>query len=108
MTLSTTCSESGTETERGVGCFSGCLVVARPSWSTHVSFEPPPWEELTMSSPSGSATRVSPPGSTKMSAPELTTTEAQIAELSRAEFDTVGELPSSERSSGGFGHTGRH
>lgn len=31
-----------------------------------------------------------------------------IAAVCSAEFDTVGELPSSERSSGGFGHTGRH
>lgn len=31
-----------------------------------------------------------------------------VAAVSRAEFDTGGELPASERSSGGFGHTGRH
>jgi len=43
-----------------------------PSPSTQVSFEPPPWEELTISSPSGSATRVSPPGSTQTSLPSLT------------------------------------
>ncbi len=29
-----------------------------------VSFDPPPWEELTTSDPSGSATRVRPPGVT--------------------------------------------
>src|SRR5262249_17796512 len=34
------------------------------SCSTHVSFEPPPWLELTTYEPSRSATRVSPPGST--------------------------------------------
>ena len=36
----------------------------RPAASTQVSFDPPPWLEFTISSPSGSATRVSPPGST--------------------------------------------
>ena len=40
--------------------------------STQVSFEPPPWLELTTSEPSGSATRVSPPGSTQTSSPSFT------------------------------------
>ena len=51
------------------------MKVRRPLWlerasspvpysSTQVSFEPPPCEELTMSEPLGSATRVRPPGST--------------------------------------------
>ena len=39
---------------------------------TQVSLEPPPWLELTTSSPSGSATRVSPPGSTHTLSPSLT------------------------------------
>jgi hypothetical protein len=39
---------------------------------TQVSLEPPPWLELTTSSPSGSATRVSPPGSTHTLEPSLT------------------------------------
>src|SRR5699024_9348334 len=43
----------------------------RPA-STQVSLEPPPWLELTTSWPSGSATRVSPPGSTVTSSPSLT------------------------------------
>ena len=45
------------------------------SWlpnSTQVSFEPPPCEELTTSSPSGNATRVSPPGSTQTELPLFT------------------------------------
>ncbi|SKU71794.1 Uncharacterised protein [Mycobacteroides abscessus subsp. abscessus] len=40
--------------------------------STQVSLEPPPWLEFTTSEPSGSATRVSPPGSTHTSSPSLT------------------------------------
>ena len=40
------------------------------SSSTHVSFEPPPWEELTIIEPSRSATRVSPPGTMWMSSPK--------------------------------------
>src|ERR1019366_7414218 len=42
------------------------------SLSTQVSFDPPPREELTISSPSPSATRVSPPGRTQTSSPSLT------------------------------------
>ena len=42
--------------------------VGRPSAaSTQVSFDPPPWLELTTSAPSGSATRVRPPGSSQTS-----------------------------------------
>ena len=37
--------------------------------STHVSLEPPPWEELTTSDPGRRATRVRPPGSTHVSFP---------------------------------------
>ncbi len=40
------------------------------SSSTHVSFEPPPCEELTIIEPSRSATRVSPPGTMWMSSPK--------------------------------------
>ena len=40
-----------------------------PSSSTQVSFEPPPCEELTIIEPSRSATRVSPPGTIRMSSP---------------------------------------
>src|SRR5690606_186012 len=40
--------------------------------NTQVSFDPPPRLEFTISSPSGSATRVSPPGSTHTSSPSLT------------------------------------
>src|ERR1035438_7945493 len=40
--------------------------------SIQVSLEPPPWLELTTSSPSGSATLVRPPGSTQTSSPSLT------------------------------------
>ena len=40
--------------------------------TTQVSFEPPPCELLTTSWPPGSATRVSPPGSTQISVPSLT------------------------------------
>ena len=36
---------------------------------TQVSLLPPPWDELTTSDPFLSATRVSPPGSTKISFP---------------------------------------
>ena len=39
---------------------------------TQVSFEPPPWLELTTSWPSGSATRVRPPGSTQTFSPSFT------------------------------------
>ncbi len=39
---------------------------------TQVSFEPPPRLEFTLSSPSLSATRVRPPGSTQTSLPSLT------------------------------------
>ena len=41
----------------------------RRSSSTHVSFEPPPCEELTIIEPSRSATRVRPPGTIWMSSP---------------------------------------
>src|SRR2546421_6474924 len=44
---------------------------ARSAASTQVSLEPPPWLELTTSAPSGSATRVSPPGSSQTSLPSL-------------------------------------
>ena len=40
--------------------------------STQVSFEPPPCDELTTSEPSRSATRVSPPGTTRTSLPNST------------------------------------
>ena len=40
--------------------------------STQVSLEPPPWLELTIRLPSRSATRVSPPGSTRTCSPSLT------------------------------------
>src|SRR5580704_19726772 len=44
-----------------------------PRWSTtHVSFEPPPWLELTTSPPSWRATRVRPPGRTHTRSPSLT------------------------------------
>ncbi len=43
--------------------------VAPFSASTQVSLLPPPWEELTTSEPRRSATRVRPPGSTKISSP---------------------------------------
>src|SRR5205823_535577 len=46
--------------------------VCRSPASTQVSFDPPPWLELTTSDPSGSATRVKPPGSTHTSSPSLT------------------------------------
>lgn len=53
---------------------------ASSSWSpadardanTQVSFEPPPWLELTTRDPSTSAVRVRPPGSTQTSLPSLT------------------------------------
>ena len=35
--------------------------------TTHVSFAPPFWDELTTSAPSSSATRVMPPGRTRAS-----------------------------------------
>ena len=46
-------------------------VRARPpsSSSTHVSLDPPPWLELTIIEPSRRATRVSPPGTIRMSSP---------------------------------------
>ena len=34
-----------------------------------MSFEPPPWEELTIIEPSRIATRVSPPGTIRISSP---------------------------------------
>ena len=40
--------------------------------STQVSLVPPPWEELTTSEPSRSATRVRPPGTMVTSRPEST------------------------------------
>src|SRR5258708_17776254 len=40
--------------------------------STQVSLLPPPWDELTISEPSRSATRVSPPASTRGLAPSST------------------------------------
>src|SRR5207237_5743591 len=39
--------------------------------STQVSFDPPPCEELTISEPWRSATRVSPPGNTQVLAPVI-------------------------------------
>ena len=47
---------------------SGCSP-SGPSSSTQVSFEPPPCDELTIIEPSRSATRVSPPGTIRMSSP---------------------------------------
>ena len=44
---------------------SSTSVAWRGGLITQVSLEPPPWLEFTTSSPSGSATRVSPPGSTQ-------------------------------------------
>ena len=46
--------------------------------STQVSFEPPPRDELTISSPSASATRVRPPGSTQTRWPSLTANGPQV------------------------------
>ena len=40
--------------------------------STQVSLVPPPWLELTTSEPSRSATRVSPPGTMRISLPART------------------------------------
>jgi hypothetical protein len=40
--------------------------------STQVSFEPPPWLELTTREPSTRATRVRPPGNTHTLSPSLT------------------------------------
>ena len=42
-----------------------------PSESTQVSLDPPPWLELTIRPPEGSATRVRPPGTTQISVPSL-------------------------------------
>ena len=42
---------------------------ASSSSSTQVSFDPPPWEELTIIDPSRSATRVSPPGTIRCGLP---------------------------------------
>ncbi len=61
-----------TTTSRLSGGRLGALPAGRRSESTQVSLEPPPWLELTISSPSGSATRVSPPGSTHTRSPSLT------------------------------------
>ena len=59
----------------------------RPEVSTHVSFDPPPCDELTISSPSGSATRVRPPGRTKM-------LSSAGVDDERAQVDVAGlELP---------------
>ena len=46
--------------------------------TTQVSFEPPPCELLTTSCPSGSATRVSPPGSTQTSVAVVDRERAQV------------------------------
>jgi len=48
---------------------TGAVSAGMPSAKTQVSLLPPPWDELTTSEPFLSATRVKPPGSTKMSLP---------------------------------------
>src|SRR5205085_4797452 len=56
-----------------VGSRRGRLARGPPgSASTHVSFDPPPWLELTTRLPSGRATRVRPPGTTHTRSPSLT------------------------------------
>src|SRR3546814_3620755 len=57
------------------------------SSSTQVSLVPPPWLELTTSEPSRSATRVSPPGTTRMVRSEEHTSELQsLMRISYAVF----------------------
>ena len=46
--------------------------------STHVSLDPPPWLEFTTRLPSGSATRVSPPGTTQTSLAVVDRERAQV------------------------------
>ena len=62
---SSTCSPADCEGELSAAS------EVRTGASTQVSLEPPPREEFTIISPRGSATRVSPPGSTQMPSPLL-------------------------------------
>ena len=66
---------TASERERSAGSGdtdSGGASSRVPSSITQVSFEPPPWLEFTTRLPSGSATRLSPPGSTNTLVPSLT------------------------------------
>ena len=63
---------AGRPPRRRAACLGGPPVGGGRAASTQVSLEPPPWLELTTSAPSGSATRVRPPGSTQISSPSLT------------------------------------
>ena len=60
-----------------------------PGFKTQVSFDPPPWLELTTYDPGRSATRVRPPGSTQTSSPLLTANGRRSA--------WRGRIPSSTR-----------
>ena len=48
------------------------FTASRCSLTTHVSLQPPPWEEFTTSEPRFNATRVKPPGLTQLLLPRST------------------------------------
>src|SRR5659263_56655 len=79
-----------TMTSRGRSCVTGRLW--RVSDSTQVSFEPPPRDELTTSCPSGSATRVRPPGRTVTRSPSLTANGRRLSLIHISEPTRLGMI----------------
>src|SRR2546430_11085890 len=67
---------------------SGSTVDDRAA-STQVSLEPPPCEEFTTRLPSGTATRVSPPGRTNTELPSLTANGRRSTCLGRSRCPTL-------------------
>jgi len=60
--------------------------------NTQVSFVPPPCDELTMSDPSRSATRVSPPGTTVISLPDSTNGRRSMCRGAIPALTNVGDV----------------
>jgi uncharacterized circularly permuted ATP-grasp superfamily protein len=67
---------------------------AASSASTHVSLVPPPCDELTTSEPSGSATRVNPPGTTVTPLPDSTYGRRSMCRGARPPATKVGQVDS--------------
>ena len=64
------------------------------SSTTQVSLVPPPWDELTTSEPSRSATRVRPPGTTRVSLPDKTNGRKSICRGAMPFSTKVGQVDS--------------